>query len=142
MIRAMTTELFLDFLTIRMDPRKAEGLEFTMNLVTPDNGEQFVTELSDATLTTLMGFQSETPDLTVTIDREDLEAVMIGKTRLVALIEDGTAKATGDASLLDQFAATLVHFEMGFEIMPGTRGPTQTTDLNPYEVGPTKPAAD
>ena len=34
-IRAMSTELFLNFLGIRMDSRKAEGLRFTMNLVTP-----------------------------------------------------------------------------------------------------------
>ena len=31
-IRAMSTELFLNFLGIRMDSRKAEGLSFTMNL--------------------------------------------------------------------------------------------------------------
>ena len=45
-VRAMTTELFLDFIGIRMDSRKAEGMEFTINLVTPDNGEKFVVELS------------------------------------------------------------------------------------------------
>jgi alkyl sulfatase BDS1-like metallo-beta-lactamase superfamily hydrolase len=39
-IRAMSTELFLNFLGIRMDSRKAEGLRFTINLVTPDNGEK------------------------------------------------------------------------------------------------------
>src|SRR6185503_10302491 len=48
-IRAMSTELFLNFLGIRMDSRKAEGLRFTMNLITPDNGEKFVVELENAT---------------------------------------------------------------------------------------------
>ena len=38
----MSTELFLNFLGIRMDSRKAEGMRFTINLVTPDNGEKFV----------------------------------------------------------------------------------------------------
>ena len=39
MISAMSTELFLDFIGIRMDSRKAEGLgDYKINLVTPDNG--------------------------------------------------------------------------------------------------------
>ena len=42
----------LNFLGIRMDSRKAEGLRFTINFVTPDNGEKFVVEMANATLTT------------------------------------------------------------------------------------------
>jgi alkyl sulfatase BDS1-like metallo-beta-lactamase superfamily hydrolase len=68
-IRAMWTELFLNFLGIRMDSRRAEGLRFTINLVTPDNGETFLIEMENATLTNIKGFQAGTPDLTLTIDR-------------------------------------------------------------------------
>jgi alkyl sulfatase BDS1-like metallo-beta-lactamase superfamily hydrolase len=39
MIRAMTTELWLNSLAISMDSRKAEGMKFVINLVTPDNKE-------------------------------------------------------------------------------------------------------
>ena len=60
-IRAMSTELFLNFLGIRMDSRKAEGLRFTINLVTPDNGEKFIVELENATLTNIAGFQARSP---------------------------------------------------------------------------------
>ena len=52
-VRAMSTELFLNFLGIRMDSRKAEGMRFTINLITPDNGEKFVIELENATLTNI-----------------------------------------------------------------------------------------
>ena len=47
-----------------MDSREAEGMRFTMNLVTPDNGEKFIVELDNATLTNIKGFQAEKPDLT------------------------------------------------------------------------------
>ena len=53
---APTTEQWLDFLGISMDPKKAEGMRFTINLVTPDNGEKYAVELSNATLTTIKGF--------------------------------------------------------------------------------------
>jgi len=135
-IRAMSTELFLDFIGIRMDSRKAEGMEFTINLSTPDNGEQFVIELSNATLTNIEGFQLDDADLTVTIDRADLEQTMMGQKTLMAQIDDGTAKVSGDTKILQQLASTLVDFELGFEIMPGTKGKAPAEDLNPYEVGP------
>jgi alkyl sulfatase BDS1-like metallo-beta-lactamase superfamily hydrolase len=135
-IRAMSTELFLDFIGIRMDSRKAEGLSFTINLVTPDNGEKFVVELSNATLTNIEGYQAEDPDLALTINRSDLETVMMGEKTLMAQIEDGTAKASGDTSVLQKLGATLSDFEIGFEIMPGTGSSQGKTDRSPYEVGP------
>ena len=54
----------------------------------------------------------------------------------VAQIEDGTAKVEGNQEVLNQLASTLVEFELGFEILPGTKGPTADADLNPFEVGP------
>jgi alkyl sulfatase BDS1-like metallo-beta-lactamase superfamily hydrolase len=120
-IRAMTTELFLNFLGIRMDSRKAEGLRFTINLVTPDNGEQFIIEMENATLTNIKGFQAENADLTLTIDRADLEQTMMGARTLESQIADGTATAEGDPGVLAQLAATMVDFDPRFEIMPGTR---------------------
>ncbi len=121
-IRAMSTELFLNFLGIRMDSREAEGLRFTMNLVTPDNGETFIVEMENATLTNIKGFQAAAPDLTLTINRADLEQTMMGAKTLEAQLADGTARVEGDASVLAKLAATMVDFDPRFEIMPGTRG--------------------
>jgi alkyl sulfatase BDS1-like metallo-beta-lactamase superfamily hydrolase len=117
----MSTELFLDFIGIRMDSRKAEDKAFSINLITPDNGEKFAIELSNATFTNLEGFQHANPDLTIAIDREDLEQVMMGMKTLATQIDDGTAKIEGDRSVLQQLASTLVDFEIGFEILPGTK---------------------
>ena len=77
--RAMTTDLFLDFLGILMDSRKADGMSFTINLVTPDNGEQFVIELSNNTLTNIEGYQAEDADLTLTITRLGLAQAITGE---------------------------------------------------------------
>ncbi len=124
-IRAMSTELFLNFLGIRMDSRKAEGLRFTINLVTPDNGEKFLIELENATLTNIKGFQADKPDLTLTINRSDLEQTMMGAKTLEAQITEGTAKVKGDISILKKLAVTMVDFDPRFEIMPGTKAQSQ-----------------
>jgi alkyl sulfatase BDS1-like metallo-beta-lactamase superfamily hydrolase len=135
-VRAMSTELFLDFVGIRMDSRKAEDMAFTINLITPDNGEKFIVELSNATLTNIEGFQAKDADLTITINRSDFEAVMAGKKSLQAQIDDGTAKAEGNSEIIKQLASTLTVFDPRFEILPGTKRDKLQEDLNPYEVGP------
>jgi alkyl sulfatase BDS1-like metallo-beta-lactamase superfamily hydrolase len=142
LIRAMSTELFLDFLAIRMDSRKTEGMAFKINLATPDNGEKFVIELSNATLTSIKGYQDPKADLTITIDRADLEQVMAGANTLEKQIIDGKAKLQGNAKVLNQLGSALVQFELGFEIMPGTRDAIPAPKGNPFRVGPLEPSGE
>ena len=136
MIQAMSTGLFLDFLGIRMDSTKAEDFEFTINLATPDNGEKYIIELSNATLTNIEGYQADDADLSITINRSDLEQVMMGAKSLVAQIDDGTAQVEGDLGVLEQLASAMIEFDLLFEVLPGTKGPALDTDLNDFEVGP------
>lgn len=134
LIRAMSTTLFLDFLGIRMDSRKAIGMEFTINLITPDNGEKYVVEMSHATLSNIKGQQDDDADLTITINRSDLESVMAGAVTLVKQIDDGKAKIKGDRSVLDKLRSTLVQFELGFEILPGTKAKNpKKQEMNAFE---------
>ena len=84
----------------------------------------------------LEGYQIADADLTLTIDREDLEEVMMGAKSLADQIADGTATFEGDLSVLEQLGSTMVHFEVDFEILPGTKGRSQKADLNDFELGP------
>ena len=132
MIRAMSTELWLDFLGIRLDSKKADGVEFTINLVTPDNGEQYAIELSNATLTNIKGFQAKDADLTVTINRDDLEQTMMGAVSMDDQIKSGKAKLVGDRKPIDQLKNMLVQFDIGFEVLPGTLPKDLTSEKNPF----------
>ena len=132
-IRAMSTELFLNYLGIKMDPRRAEGLAFTMNLVTPDTGETFLIEMSNATLNNIAGYQSANPDLTLTINRSDLETVMAGESTFDALLAGGKAAVEGDIGVLGQLAGLMVEFDPRFEIMPGTKLRTEAAEPQPFE---------
>lgn len=120
-VRAMSTELLLDFIGIRVDSQKAEGMKFTINLLTPDNGEKFVVEMSNSTLTNIKGFEAENPDLTITINRSDLESVMAGSSAFEDQIIVGKAKLEGDRHVFRQLQSLLVEFTPDFEIMPGTQ---------------------
>jgi alkyl sulfatase BDS1-like metallo-beta-lactamase superfamily hydrolase len=142
-IRAMSTELFLNFLGIRMDSRKAEGMRFTINLVTPDNGEKFLIELENATLTNIQGYLADKPDLTLTINRSDLEQTMMGAKTLEAHIKDGTAKVKGDVGVLKKLASTMIDFDPRFEIMPGTKAQKPNLEhADPYKAVPRQSIAE
>lgn len=132
-VRGMSTELFLNFLAIRMDSRRAGDLAFVMNLETPDNGERFVVELANETLTNLPGFHADKADLTLTVNRSDLDRVMAGETDLGTLLADGTARGAGDLSVLEKLASLMVSFDPRFEIMPGTKTRTETAAAEPFE---------
>ena len=136
LVRAMTTDLFLDFLGIRMDSKKAEDMEFMINVVTPDNGEQFVLEMSNATLTNIKGQQAKDADLTITVDRADLETVMMGAATFDQQIEAGKAKLDGNRKVYEQLKTTLVQFELGFEMMPGTKKAETEPEMGSFEQMP------
>ncbi|MDH6242206.1 alkyl sulfatase BDS1-like metallo-beta-lactamase superfamily hydrolase [Polynucleobacter sphagniphilus] len=120
-IRAMTTELWLNSLAISMDSKKAAGMHFVINLSTPDNGEKFVVEMSNSALTNIKGQQAANPTLAITINRSDLEQVMGGQTTFDQLLAQGKAQFDGDRKAFDQLKSTLTVFKPDFELMPGTK---------------------
>ena len=92
-------------------------------------------ELENATLTNIQGYQAKNADLTLTINRADLELAMMGAKTLEAQIADGTAKVEGNAAILGQLAATMVDFDPRFEIMPGTKARTaEIAHAEPYQA--------
>jgi alkyl sulfatase BDS1-like metallo-beta-lactamase superfamily hydrolase len=118
-------------------------MRFTINLITSDNGEKFIVEMENATLTNIKGFLAPDPNLSLTINRADLEQTMMGAKTLEAQIAAGTAKVAGDATILNQLASTMVDFDPRFEIMPGTkaRGP-EVAHADPYEAVPRQTIAE
>lgn len=121
MIKAMTTELWLNSLAISMDSKKADGMKFVINLKTPDNGEEFVVEMSNSALTNIKGQQAKKPDLTITVNRSDLNGVMGGQTTFDKLAAQGKVQFDGDRSKFDQLRSVMTTFTPDFELVPGTK---------------------
>ena len=124
-IHGTPTGLLLDALAIQVDSRKAEGLKFKFNLIHPDINEKFVVEMSNATLTHMAGYEAKDADLTITLNRADLEEIMLGKTKLAELAKAGKAKLDGNPAVLQQLAAATEEFDRLFQIMAGTKPPAE-----------------
>jgi len=119
-IRSMPTGFWLDFLGISMDPKRAEGTNLSINLVLPDIGEKYLIELSNATLTNIEGVQAAKPDLTVTMNRADLNRVMLGVTTFDQLGQEGKARFDGDRTAIYKLRDLMVTFTPDFEFIPGS----------------------
>lgn len=119
-IRSMPTGFWLDFLGISMDPKRAEGMNVTINLVLPDVGEKYLIELNNATLTNIEGVQSPKPDLTLTLDRADLNRVMLGVATFDSLAQEGGARFDGDRTAIYKLRDLMVTFTPDFEFIPGS----------------------
>jgi alkyl sulfatase BDS1-like metallo-beta-lactamase superfamily hydrolase len=134
-IRGMSTELWLNAMAISMDSQKVGGTDYVINLVTPDNDEKFVVELSNSVLTNIQGQQAAKPDLTITVKRADLEGVMAGATTFDDLLKDGKATFEGDRSGFDTIRSAMTTFTPTFEMMPGTAPKEQMkVEKKPLEV--------
>ena len=119
-IRGMSTGLWLEFLGVRLDTSKAEGKHFIVNFITPDNDEKYLIELSNSALTNIEGIQSPKADLTIAINRSELNDVLMGKTSFDDKIEEGKATLKGDRKPYDELGSMLTTFTMDFELLPGT----------------------
>jgi len=119
-IRALTTEMFLDQIGIKVNSERAEGMEFTMNIIVPDKGEMFAVEMRNSTLTSIKGFLAPKPDLSLTINHSDIVQAFLGTTTLENLFQTGVAKFEGDIKILGQLKSTLDTFTSAWEILPGT----------------------
>lgn len=133
-ISAMTTAQWLDFLGISMDARKAAGMAWTVNLITPDNGEKFKVEMSNSTLNNIQGFTDPKAVLTITLNRTDLTQVMMGASTFEQLEQEGKVRFDGDRRPFNELRSILTVFTPDFQIFPGTVNarPVQTT-VKPFQ---------
>ena len=138
MIRGMSTGLWLDFLGVRLDETKALDKHFIINFITPDNDEKYLIELSNSALTNIKGVTFPKADLTITMNRSDLNLVMMGKVSFDDQIKAGKAKLQGDRKPFDELKSMLSTFTMEFELLPGTIPEKAVTPAkeNPYKQAP------
>jgi alkyl sulfatase BDS1-like metallo-beta-lactamase superfamily hydrolase len=76
--------------------------------------------VKDTPSTSIRDFQIPNPDLTVTVNRSDIEKMLLGAASVEQLAATGKVRLEGDARPLEQLKGMFVEFDIGFEILPGT----------------------
>ena len=121
--RAMTTGQWWDAEATRVDSQAADEINFVLNFITPDTGQTFVVEMSGGTLSNIEGYSAPNPDATITMNRSDVETIIMGQATLGSQLQSGVGTITGNAALLMQLNSVLASFDPSFEVIPGTLNP-------------------
>ncbi|MCP8464526.1 MBL fold metallo-hydrolase [Pseudomonas sp. ZM23] len=115
-LAAMDTGLLFDYLGVRLNAEKAEGEDLSINLVLPDRNEQYLLELKNSHLNNIKGVQKENAGQTVTIDRADLNRLLLKEVSPVRLVLEGKLKSSGNPLLLAKLFGMLDDFQFWFDI--------------------------
>jgi len=119
-LKAVSNDLFFDFLGVRLDAAKAEGKKLVINWNFTDSNQQFVLTLENSALTHIAG-QQPGADATVTLSRATLDAVTLKETSFPAAVLTGKVKIEGDRAKLAGLMSMLDTFEPMFPVVEPRR---------------------
>ncbi|MFJ2367254.1 alkyl/aryl-sulfatase [Pseudomonas sp. NPDC087697] len=122
-LAAMDTGLIFDYLGVRLNAEKAEGKNISINLNLPDVNQTYLLELKNSHLNNIKGIQSADAGQTVTINRADLNRLLLKDVSAVRLIVEGKLSSSGNPLLLPQLFGMVDDFDLWFDIVtPPTKG--------------------
>ena len=116
LIVAMSSELIFDFLGVRLNSDLALGKEIKINIAFPDKNEQFLLELKNSHLSNIKGIESQTADVSITMNRSDLNLMLMKVKTLPELMQGGELKFEGDITAFVSVLQMLEEFPFWFNI--------------------------
>ena len=121
LVRAMTLDLFFDYLAVRLNGEKAEGVRFVLNWILPDLGQRYVLTLQNCALTYLAERQSDQADATVTLARPVLDRLVLRELTIGAAIDQGLVAIAGSRERVAQLFGLLDDFALMFDVIEPRR---------------------
>ena len=122
-VRAMSLELFFDYLGVRLNGDKAEGRRMVINWIFSDLDQRYVMNLENCALTCLADRRSDAPDATVTLERAALNRLVLREVAFADAVERGLARVDGNAAKVADFFALIDDFSLMFEVVEPKREP-------------------
>ncbi|BEP92003.1 alkyl sulfatase dimerization domain-containing protein [Acidovorax sp. A79] len=119
-LKAVSNELYFDYLAVRLDAAKAEGKKMVINWNFTDSKQQFALTLENSALTHASG-QARNADTTLTLSRATLDAITLRQTTFPEAVQTGQIKVEGDRAKLGELLAMFDSFETMFPVVEPRR---------------------
>jgi alkyl sulfatase BDS1-like metallo-beta-lactamase superfamily hydrolase len=116
-VRAMSPEMFFDYLGVRLDSAKAADAKVALNFDFGGSGGKYLVELENGVLNHTVDLQADDADATVTLTRDTLNSIILQETKLADAISSGDVKVSGDQAKLEELVSYLDTFEFWFDIV-------------------------
>lgn len=116
-VRAMPNELLFDYIAIRLDHTSTDGLKAAVQMVFTDLNETWALELSNSVLNNTRGRVLQNPDVTITLTRPALFAMLLQGKKLSELAQAGMVTVEGNPQAFDALMTNVVDFPPLFNIV-------------------------
>jgi Alkyl sulfatase and related hydrolases len=116
-VRAMTPEMFFDYLAVHVNGEKAAGKTAVLNFDFTDTNQKYKLELENGVLNHTADAQSDKADATISLSRDTLNKIVLKEESLQQAKDKGDVKITGDGSKLDDLLNSMDKFEFWFNIV-------------------------
>jgi alkyl sulfatase BDS1-like metallo-beta-lactamase superfamily hydrolase len=116
-VKAMSLDLFFDYLGVLLNGPKAAGKKITLNMNFPDTKEKYVLTLENDALNHTPGKQTQDADATITITRAALNKIMLDESSLANEVGSGQVEIEGRKEAFTELMSLLDTFEFWFNIV-------------------------
>jgi alkyl sulfatase BDS1-like metallo-beta-lactamase superfamily hydrolase len=120
-VRAMSPDLFFDYLGVRINGEKAEGRRIVVNWLFSDLDRCYAANLENCALTCLPDRRSDVANATVTLERATLNRVVLRELTFAEAVARGLVRIDGDAAKVAEFFGLLDDFSLMFEVLEPKR---------------------
>ncbi len=117
MVRAMTDEMFFDYLAVRINGERAEGMQLRLDWVMTDTGRSYALNLENSALTVRNGRRPEAALATVSMERATLDAILLRKSDFSKALAEGRIRVDGDLQQFSALLGTLETFDPQFNVI-------------------------
>jgi len=116
-VRGMSNELLFDFIAMRLDHEKTDGLNASISMVFTDSNETWALELSNSVLNSTRGRVLEKPDLTLRLTRQAFLALLLQGKTVPELVQARMLDVDGDLQAFGAIVSNIVEFDPMFNIV-------------------------
>ena len=117
MVRALTLDMWFDYLAMRLDGAKAEGKRLRINWTFTDTGERVLLNLENSALTHRLGVHDAGADASVTLARATLDEISMQKLSFPEAFQAGRIEVQGRPAVLLELFGMIDRFGRMFSIV-------------------------
>lgn len=116
-VRAMTPEMFFDYLAVHINGEKAANAHALLNFDFGKDGGKYKVELENGVLNHTANSSADNADATITLSRDTLNKIILKEESLDDAKSKGDVKITGNADKLNELLGYMDKFEFWFNIV-------------------------
>lgn len=117
LVRALPLDLFFDYLGVRLDGPRAEGLRIVLNWDFTDTGQQYVLNLENCALTHLSDAQDHAADASLVLTRSTLDEITMQRIPWQDAIAAGRVRVVGNVQKVQALFAMIATPEAVFPVV-------------------------